>query len=464
MKIKKYFYVLFFFIAFETFSFADEIYPLRGIEIMDSGFYWPLGKEKYPTACNNWLAKSWDGGCYLKSDTGGDQYHIGVDMMASINDYIFPVCNGIIYDRSSGGWGNGNVAVLIKHRDIQGNAFLALYGHIKLFKKDDGSTLNVGDRVWGGVPFAQIGYWSSGIHLHFGIHPQISIPNKFGIMPKSSWSATDGFVDPLAFLKSHQSEPATDFVEWQECVLEGSSLCDDLPEQKVLGWMMDNSSLDESVQELIRPLLDTPSNSYIYSTDIHITHCKIRPYKTGDWRHEVEVEMKAGEAFKFELEGRVRNESDHDLEDVDIDYCFVKDKKDFDVSSNERMRLDDDQVDIAEGEKESKHSGLSRVSLSSDLTKMTVSTDDGASFTLPITQDNITRGEITLYFYLDAETEDGDDRDVSDEAKTDEYAKIKITLANENHTIGTRNITLQQKAAIIAIIKMLLLNEETNNN
>jgi|GEM_PF-2539604 len=170
------------------------------------------------------------------------------------------------------------------------------------------------------------------------------------------------------------------------------------------------------------------SNPYVESTDIHITHCKIRPYKEGSWHEEVDVDMAPGQAFEFEIEGRVRNKSNYDLKDVDIDYCFVKDDKDFDVSSQDRMCLDDDKVDIDEGEKESKHSRRSWVTIASDLSEITVATDDRESFTLPITQGNLDDEEITLYFYLDVETEDEEDRDVSDEAKSDERGKLEIHL------------------------------------
>ena len=167
-------------------------------------------------------------------------------------------------------------------------------------------------------------------------------------------------------------------------------------------------------------------NPYTQSTDIHINYCEIRPYKEGSWHHEVDVDMAPGQTFFFEIEGRVRNKSNYDLEEVDIDYCFVKDDKDFDVQT--RKCLDDDQVDIKEGERETKHSRRSRIVVASDLSQITVYTDSGSSFNLPITQENLIQEEITLYFYLDVETEDNEDRDVSNEAKTDEYAKLEIHL------------------------------------
>jgi len=167
-------------------------------------------------------------------------------------------------------------------------------------------------------------------------------------------------------------------------------------------------------------------NPYTQSTDIHINYGKIRPYKEGSWHHEVDVDMDPGQTFFFELEGMVENESNYDLDDVDIDYCFVKDNKDFDAQT--RRCLDDDHADIKEGERETKHSRRSRVVIANDLSQITVYTDGGNSFNLPITQENLDDEEITLYFYLDVETEDDEDRDVSSEAKTDEYAKLEIHL------------------------------------
>ena len=188
----------------------------------------------------------------------------------------------------------------------------------------------------------------------------------------------------------------------------------------------DESTITSAIDNFVVTLSETASNPYIQSTDIHITHCKIRPYKEGSWHHEVDVDMAPGQTFLFEIEGRVRNKSNYDLDDVDIDYCFVKDDKDFDVQT--RKCLDDDQVDVKEADKESKHSRRSWVTVASDLSEITVATDDRGSFDLPITQENLTEEEITLYFYLDVETEDEEDRDVSDEAKTDEYGKLEIHL------------------------------------
>ena len=185
---------------------------------------------------------------------------------------------------------------------------------------------------------------------------------------------------------------------------------------RVLGWY-DEAITDYPEEPII-------SNPYTKSTDIHITHCKIRPYKEGSWHEEVDVNMAPGQVYDIEMEVRVRNKSNYDLDNIDIDYLVVKDKKDF--NPDKRFRLEDEDVDIREGSKESKHSGRIRISISADLKTITVAGKH--SFSFPITEQNRREKEITLYFYTDIETEDGDDRDVSDENKSDERGKLEIHL------------------------------------
>lgn len=189
--------------------------------------------------------------------------------------------------------------------------------------------------------------------------------------------------------------------------------------------------------QLTEPGASGDPNPYTQSTDIHINYSKIRSYKKGTWHHEVNRTMTPGQTFQFELEGKVENQSNYDLEDVDIDYCFVKDDKDFDVSEQNRRCPDDDHVDIKEGERVKKHSRRSWVTIASDLSVITVATDGRSSFNLPITQENISNEEITLYFYLDVETENEEDRDVSNESKTDEYTKLEIHLDIPNPPPGS---------------------------
>jgi len=164
------------------------------------------------------------------------------------------------------------------------------------------------------------------------------------------------------------------------------------------------------------------------SIDIHITHVKIRFYKSGTFQNKKEVDLGAGESCSIEMEVKIRNKSSHDLEDVDVDYLVVKDKKDFDPPK--RYRLEDEDADVEEGEKEEKHSGKIKVSISKDLKTITVSGEH--SFTFPIANQNLREGEITLYFYTDVETKKKEDRDVSSESASDEYGKLEINIPKFN--------------------------------
>ncbi|MEA2007228.1 MAG: hypothetical protein U9O20_03670, partial [Patescibacteria group bacterium] len=107
------------------------------------------------------------------------------------------------------------------------------------------------------------------------------------------------------------------------------------------------------------------SNPNADGDDVHITHHHIRPYNTGSWHERVDINLSPGQSFDLHTQARVENRSSHDLEDVDIDYCVVKDKKDFDIPHSQRKRLDDDQVNIDEGDKENKTMARTRVSISS---------------------------------------------------------------------------------------------------
>jgi hypothetical protein len=158
-----------------------------------TGFYYPTGTSFFNNTCGTWLGRDpANGGCYFDG-----YYHIGFDIMADENSPVFPIADGIITHKSVNGWGTGNVGIVIKHKLSGGSEFSALYGHIT-------TNLDVGDEVTGGVEFANIGYYSDGNHLHFGIHPGLTMPStNWGLMPNSSWPDTNGFVDPINWIENN---------------------------------------------------------------------------------------------------------------------------------------------------------------------------------------------------------------------------------------------------------------------
>lgn len=160
------------------------------IDKTPTGFYYPIGTSQFSSACGTWLGRdSANGGCYFDG-----YYHIGVDMMVAENSPVYAISDGIVTNISTNGWGTGNVGVVIKHKLADGSELLALYGHVK-------TNVAVGNSVTGGTSFATIGYYSYGNHLQFGIYSGTTIPSSnWGLMPNSSWSSTNGFVEPINWI------------------------------------------------------------------------------------------------------------------------------------------------------------------------------------------------------------------------------------------------------------------------
>ena len=155
----------------------------------------------YPTGVNNWNKT---GGTWLGRDATNDKdgapaytddyYHLGVDIPLPRTHSVFAISNGTVVYRSLNGWGTGNIALAIKHTLADGAQFLAIYGHIR-------TSLEIGDRVAGGVKFAETGPYPESIdHLHFAIHPSLSVPSVWGRAGNDSWPETFGHVDPVNWI------------------------------------------------------------------------------------------------------------------------------------------------------------------------------------------------------------------------------------------------------------------------
>lgn len=139
-----------------------------------------------------------------------DIRHTGADLPARVGTGVYPVSDGEVLYLSGGsgtGWGEGNVAVFVRHESEEG-PFVALYGHIW-------SDLAPGDAVHEGEPLGLVGRYDivrpdgvvRGIpHLHFGIHPGAEMPTgPTGQMPDPDCAhpeQTAGFVAPMTFLRT----------------------------------------------------------------------------------------------------------------------------------------------------------------------------------------------------------------------------------------------------------------------
>jgi murein DD-endopeptidase MepM/ murein hydrolase activator NlpD len=156
-----------------------------------TGFFYPTGVDSWAKTGGTWLGRDAD------HDTDGAPsytsgfYHLGVDIPVPRNHSVYAISNGTILYRSVNGWGDDNIALAIKHRLADGTEFLAIYGHIR-------TSLGVGERVSGGVKFAEVGPFPESIdHLHFAIHPALNVPQMWGRAGNSSWSQTFGHVNPV---------------------------------------------------------------------------------------------------------------------------------------------------------------------------------------------------------------------------------------------------------------------------
>jgi hypothetical protein len=122
-------------------------------------------------------------------------------MFAPVGQSVRAIADGVVYEISNGGWGAGNVALMIRHRLADGQSFVALYGHIR-----NSQGLRVGQRVKACQTVGTIGpyRYAGNSHLHFGI----VAPGKQPRPPYGTSKRADrnNFVDPLNFLRNQRPQ------------------------------------------------------------------------------------------------------------------------------------------------------------------------------------------------------------------------------------------------------------------
>jgi hypothetical protein len=189
--------------------------PVNANEKTSTGFYWPIGSSDFQMSNGWWLSKD---PSYFKG-----MYHIGTDMMAPVGSKVVAVADGMISvvsykENHVSGWtdcktydasnqciaeyedaNRKNVGILITHTLNDKRTFYAVYGH--LLK----ATAKMSGKVKAGDVIGYVGPWEHGSHVHFGIIPPgINYPqSSWGKMRISQWPSTNGFVDPVQFLKAN---------------------------------------------------------------------------------------------------------------------------------------------------------------------------------------------------------------------------------------------------------------------
>ena len=165
-----------------------------------------IGSFDYPTGPYNSddykQYAGWLDGCD-GNNSSNKRCHLGIDIRANEAAEVYPISYGKIVDISTSGWNcrgsSENLGVVIKHVLEDGTEFLALYGHVR-------TNLAENDYVVPGKPFAAVGRWCNGTHLHFGIHPGLTMPvTNWGSLPcRKCTDNHNGFVDPLDFIRAHK--------------------------------------------------------------------------------------------------------------------------------------------------------------------------------------------------------------------------------------------------------------------
>ena len=78
--------------------------------------------------------------------------HIGTDIPAAVGSKVYAIDRGIVVSRSLNGWGDGNIALLVRHLGTRGE-FIAVYGHLK----SASTNLKAGDSVNSGSVIGTVG-------------------------------------------------------------------------------------------------------------------------------------------------------------------------------------------------------------------------------------------------------------------------------------------------------------------
>ena len=123
------------------------------------GFFLPVNWSSIST-CGVWQGRPSPNGCY----NFGDVYHTGIDLMANEGTKVRAIADGVVQEPINGGWGSGNIAVIIEHRMMSGETFRVIYGHVRNVTKNKGASVKAGE------VFAEVGDWyDTQDHLHLGV-------------------------------------------------------------------------------------------------------------------------------------------------------------------------------------------------------------------------------------------------------------------------------------------------------
>ena len=150
------------------------------------------------------------GGYFTWLTQTGGTYHVGMDFPASAGTAVYSIRDGTVRVARTNATGYGRLnpsqpgpTIVIEHKDDNGKAFYALYGHVSF----DANKIFVGASVKKGDSIGQIiSFYNGNIycpHLHFGINT-VSASTVGNVANRNN---TSGFVNPVGFLGSSSVPP-----------------------------------------------------------------------------------------------------------------------------------------------------------------------------------------------------------------------------------------------------------------
>jgi len=141
-----------------------------------------------------------------KNPNFGNRCHLANDYNLAQGSPIYAMDKGVVqsananipgYNSAAGDAG----AIVIKHQTSGGVDFYAVYGHIKNL------TVAANDTVTAGQKIAEVGPYSFGEHLHFGINTVGA--NLQGYTETTACTDNLGFVDPEVFMAANHTVEAS---------------------------------------------------------------------------------------------------------------------------------------------------------------------------------------------------------------------------------------------------------------
>jgi len=179
-------------------------YPIPWSTAESNGWANPLGEgEELITS----TAYDYDSSIYLNNHPG--KRHMGIDIISELDENVYSIAYGTIVKltRDYSATSNQSV-VIVKHTNSNNENFFAIYGHV-LARSD----LELNSELDSGETIGVVKESGSPCHLHFGVNISSEFIDNllagncgWGLISESDDPADYGWVEPIDYLNTHQTE------------------------------------------------------------------------------------------------------------------------------------------------------------------------------------------------------------------------------------------------------------------